>query len=76
MGANFKDTKHTRHIMRRYHYVREIIASNRFMAKWISNKIQIADIGTKLNDGPKHKILTEMIMITVEDQSKPLIQEG
>jgi len=46
------------------------------MAKWISNEIQIADIGTKLNDGPKHKMLTEMIMITVEDQSKPLIQEG
>jgi hypothetical protein len=76
MRVNFKDTKHTRHIMRRDHYVHENIASNRFMAKWISNKIQIADIGTKLNDGPKHKMLTEMIMITVGDQSKPLIQEG
>jgi hypothetical protein len=76
MGANFKDTKHTRRIMRCYHYVRENIASNQFTAKWISNEIQIADIGTKLNDGPKHKMLTEMIMIKVEDQSKPLVQEG
>jgi hypothetical protein len=56
--------------------VRENIASNQFTAKWISNEIQIADIGTKLNDGPKHKMLTEMIMIKVEDQSKPLVQEG
>jgi hypothetical protein len=75
MGANFKDTN-TRHIMRCYHCERENIATNPFTAKWISNEIQIADIGTKLNDGPKHKMLTEMIMITVEDQSKPLNQEG
>jgi hypothetical protein len=68
MGINYKDTKHTRHIMRRYHYVRENIAANRFIAKWISNEIQIADIGTKLNDGPKHKILTEMIMVNIQDQ--------
>jgi len=32
MGINYRDTKHTRHIMRRYHYVRENIAANRFIA--------------------------------------------
>jgi hypothetical protein len=56
--------------------MRENIASNRFTAQWISNKIQIANIGTKLNDGPKPKMLAEMIMIMVTDQNKPLIQEG
>jgi hypothetical protein len=76
MGINYKDTKHTRHIMRRYHYVRQNIAANRFTAKWISNEIQIADIGTKLNDGPKHKLLTEMILIKVKDQKRSFIQEG
>lgn len=68
MGNNYRDTKHTHHIVWRYHYVRENIAANRFIAKWISNEIQIADIGTKLNYGPKHKLLTEMIMINVQDQ--------
>jgi len=76
MGINYKDTKHTRHIMRRYHYVRQNIAANRFTVKWISNEIQIADIGTKLNDGPKHKLLTEMILIKVKDQKRSFIQEG
>jgi hypothetical protein len=36
MDSSYHDTKHTRHIMRRYHYVREGIASNRFAAKWIT----------------------------------------
>ncbi len=75
IGMNYKDTKHTRHIMQQYHYVRENIANNCFSTKWICNKIQIADIGTKLNDGPKHKVLAEIVMIKVKDQ-KELVQEG
>jgi hypothetical protein len=34
MGNSHKDTKHTRHTMRRYHYVREDIA-NHFSMHWI-----------------------------------------
>jgi len=68
MEIKYKDTKHTQHIMRRYHYVRENISANQFTATWISNEIQIADIGTKLNDSPKHKLLTEMVLVTVKDQ--------
>jgi hypothetical protein len=68
MEIKYKDTKHTQHIMRRYHYVRENISANRFTATWSSNEIQIADIGTKLNDSPKHKLLTEMVLVTVKDQ--------
>jgi len=52
MGLNYKDTKHTRYIMRCYHYVRENIAANRFTSKWISTEFELADIGTKNNDGP------------------------
>jgi hypothetical protein len=78
MGANYKDTKHTRHIMRRYHYVRENIAAKRFTTQWIGTEFQISDIGTKLNDGPRHKTLMEMILIKVKDQSvnNTLVQEG
>jgi hypothetical protein len=78
MGANYKDTKHTRHIMRRYHYVRENIAAKRCTTQWIGTEFQISDIGTKLNDGPRHKTLMEMILIKVKDQSvnNTLVQEG
>jgi hypothetical protein len=78
MGINYKDTKHTRHIMRCYHYVRENIAANRFSSKWISTEFEIADIGTKNNDGPHHKFLMELMLVKVKDQKdqKSLIQEG
>jgi hypothetical protein len=61
--------------MRRYHYVRENIAANRFTSKWISTEFQIADIGTKNNDGPRHKFLLDFVLVKVKDQ-KGLIQEG
>jgi hypothetical protein len=35
MGNSFKDTKHTRHILRRYNYVREGIHSKQFVMQWI-----------------------------------------
>jgi hypothetical protein len=75
MGSSYRDTKHTRHIMRRYHYVREGIASNRFAAKWITTTAQIADIGTKQTPGPRHLFLMELIHIKVKDQQRQ-IQEG
>jgi hypothetical protein len=75
MGSSYRDTKHTRHIMRRYHYVREGITSNRFAAKWITTTAQIADIGTKQTPGPRHSFLMELIHIKVKDQQRQ-IQEG
>jgi hypothetical protein len=75
MGASYRDTKHTRHIMRRYHYVREGIANNRFTSKLISTVAQLADIGTKQTPGPRHTYLMELIHIKVKDQQKQ-IQEG
>ena len=47
MSKSFKDTKHTRHIARRYHYVREGEIEGRFKTYWIDNELQLADIGTK-----------------------------
>jgi hypothetical protein len=60
MGNSYRETKHTRHIMRRYHNVREGIALNIFASEWISTVAQIADIGTKQTPGPRHLFLMEL----------------
>jgi len=75
MGSSYRDTKHTRHIMRRYHYVRNEIAANRFNMKWIGTEFMIGDIGTLQTPGPRHTFLVELIHIKVKDQ-RSLIQEG
>jgi hypothetical protein len=75
MGSSYRDTKHTRHIMRRYHYVRNEIAANRLNMKWIGTEFMIGDIGTKQTPGPRHTFLVELIHIKVKDQ-RSLIQEG
>jgi hypothetical protein len=75
MGESYKDTKHTRHIMRRYHYVRDGISFNRFSMNWIRTGIQFADIGTKNNPGPRHQVLLDLIHVKIGNL-QPQIQEG
>ncbi len=75
MGNSFRDTKHTRHILRRYHYVREGIASKHFIMRWLKTTVQFADIGTKLNPGPRHTFLADTIHTHVKDLITK-IQEG
>jgi len=75
MGSSYRDTKHTYHIMRRYHFVRNEIAAKRFEMRWISTEFMISDIGTKQLPGPRHTFLMELIHIKVKDQ-RSLIQEG
>jgi hypothetical protein len=75
MGESYKDTKHTMHIMRRYHYVRERIAANQFSMVWIKTEFQLADIGTKNNAGPRHTVLVELIHVQIKNPSSQ-IQEG
>ena len=47
MGESFKDTKHTRHINRRYHYVRYMVDDERVCMMWIPAHLQMADPATK-----------------------------
>lgn len=75
MSKSYKDTKHTRHIARHYHYVREGIISNRFEMHWICTEFQIADIGMKQMPGPRHNLLVNLIHVNVKDQHG-LIQAG
>ena len=73
MGNSFKDTKHTRHIMRRYHFVRAAVAAKRYELKWITTEFQLADIGTKQLPGPPLALLRDIILTKVPQAN---IQEG
>jgi hypothetical protein len=73
MGNSFKDTKHTRHIMRRYHFVREGVANKKFALSWIKTDLQLADIATKQTPGPRHSLLTNLLLVNLKKSSA---QEG
>jgi len=73
MGNSFKDTKHTRHIMRRFHFVRAAVEAKRFLLKWISTEFQLADIGTKQLPGPRLAFLRDIIMTKIPQAN---VQEG
>ena len=47
IGENNKDTKRTRHIQRRVHYVRDNIASGNFEGYKIPGEFNPSDVGTK-----------------------------
>ena len=47
MGKNGKYTKHTRHIARRMHFVRNGEKYNMHKIDWCEGGLQLADIGTK-----------------------------
>jgi hypothetical protein len=72
MGNSFRDTKHTRHILRRFHYVREEVDSGRFRLFWIKTDDELADIGTKQTPGPRHTLLTNTILVRVSDGLKSI----
>jgi hypothetical protein len=47
MSSSPKLTKKTRHIARHFHFVREGVKRGLHALKWISNKVQLADVLTK-----------------------------
>ena len=47
MSKNGRDSKQTRHIARRMHFVRQGEAQNLHRTTWIEGDLQLADIGTK-----------------------------
>ena len=47
MANNYKDTKHTRHISRRMHFVRNGEECNLHNTAWCEVGLQLAYIGTK-----------------------------
>jgi hypothetical protein len=51
MGHSFRDTSHTRHIARRWHYVRSQVATGFIELVWIPTNFMVADPLTKNLDG-------------------------
>ena len=47
MGNSFRDTKHNRHVLRRYHYTRWMVENGRIILIWIPGDVQLADACTK-----------------------------
>ncbi len=67
MGASFRDTQGTRHMMRRYHYVREGVKSNQHALIWITNSVQVADMGTKILGRVLLDSFKELIFVKVPE---------
>ena len=63
MAQNDRDTQHTRHILRRYHYVRQGCADKAHELAWISTSRQLADILTK---NGKFTELWNYVFVTTE----------
>jgi hypothetical protein len=74
IGTSFKDTKHTRHIMRRYHFVRSMIDKNFIILLWISTKGQLADLGTKILGSETFLLMLPICLSQISVQGS--VQEG
>jgi hypothetical protein len=74
IGSSFKDTKHTRHIMRRYHFVRSMLEKGFIILLWINTKGQLADIGTKVLGTESYSVLLPICMSRISVEGS--VQEG
>ena len=69
MSKYYKPTKKSRHIARRYHYVREGEKNNYHNIKWIPGEDQLADDLTKTQSSEKSKPHVDNTLIKLsEDQ--------
>ena len=62
MTESLKPSSHTRHIERHYHYIREGTHRKLIKMVYVSNKVQVADMGTKSLDGPDFHSMTDYFM--------------
>ena len=63
MGISFRDTKHNRHILRRYHYVRWLVVDGRIHLFWVPGDIQLADPNTKNLSGTSPSFILYQAMV-------------
>ena len=68
MGDSYRDTKHTRHIMRRYHYVRWLVENERAKLIWVPTDVQLADPATKAlhSSAPTYALFLKIAETKVE----------
>ena len=67
MANNVKDTKHTRHIARRIHFVRNGEICNTHKIYWCEGGLQLADIGTNNVSEPDLTPRIKYIMLRLEN---------
>ena len=67
MDNNGKDTKHTRHIARRMHLVRNGEKFNMHKIDWCEGGLQLADIGTNNVSEPNLTQSMKYIMVRLEN---------
>ena len=67
MAKNVKDTKHTRHIARRMHFVRNGEKCMMHKIDWCKGGLQLADIGTKNVSEPDITPRMKYIMVRLEN---------
>ena len=67
MAKNGNATKHTRHIARRIHFVRNGEKCKRQKIDWFEGGLQLADIGTKNVSEPDLTPRMKYIMVRLEN---------
>ena len=66
MAKNGKDTKQTRHIARRMHFVWQGEAMGLHTLRWVEAKLQLVDIGTKNIRPDEIRPQLEYLMVVVD----------
>ena len=67
MAKNGRDTKHTRHVARRMHFVSNREKCNMHKIEWCEGGLQLADIGTKNVSEPDLTPRMKYIMVRLEN---------
>ena len=67
MSKNGKDNKHTRHIARRMHFVRNGEKYKMHKIDWYEGGMHLADIGTKNVSEPDLTPIMKYIMVRLEN---------
>ena len=67
MANNGRDTKHTRHIARRMHLVRNVEKCKMHKIEWCEGVLQLADIGNKNVSEPDLTSRMKYIMVRLEN---------
>ena len=76
MANNGKDTKHTRHIYRRVHFVRNVKMCKMHNIDWCEGGLQLVDIATK-NVGENDLDPTMKYIIgRLDNWERTLVQDG
>ena len=71
MSKTFKHSKHTRHIMRRYHYVKEGERDGKHKFYWVpGDEYMYADFLTKADIKGNHLELTDKVMEKLKKRTK------